>query len=351
MKIQNVFRTALIGTLGVGVGILIWNITGSLAEILTYIGAALFIAMGLDPVVKWLTNKGLPRWLAVVLVLIALILLITGLVLIIAPVIVEQLAGLISRTQGYFASGEFTNLIARINELLPWGDLDVNEIQRQLIDFFSKPENISGIGTGILNIGIGVANGLFATFIIIILMIYFTASLPVIKRSFYQLTPASSRERVEELTEKISASVGGYVSGQVTLASISAVMSFIFLSIIGAPFTAVLATVGFIFTLIPLVGTVIGSSIIVLTTFFLGGITPGIIAAIYYYVFYMNIEAYVLSPRIMNRAVAVPGSIVVIAALSGGALMGLLGALIAIPFAASVLIIIREIAIPKQDLK
>ncbi len=73
-----------------------------------------------------------------------------------------------------------------------------------------------------------------------------------------------------------------------------------------------------------------------------------LIAAIYYLV-YMQIEAYVLAPRIMGRAVAVPGAVVVIAALAGGALLGLLGALIAIPVAASVLIIYRQVIIPRQN--
>lgn len=349
MKIQNVFRTALLGTLGVGVGILIWNIAGSLAAVFTYIGAALFIAMGLDPLVRWIVSRGLPRWLALIIVLITLIGVITGLILVVVPVFAEQLGGLVTRATQYVQQGGLDDIIARINDIWPWGQLDPDKVAKEIQDFFSNTNNLAGIGSGLLSIGVGVANGLFAFFMIFILTIYFTASLPSIKNSFYRLVPATKREKVSSLTEKISASVGGYVIGQVSLATLSGVLSFIFLSIIGAPFPAVLATIGFMFTLIPLVGTVTGSTIIVLTTLFLGSTTAGIIAAIYYYVFYMNIEAYVISPRIMNKAVSVPGSIVVIAALSGGILMGLMGALIAIPVAASILIIIREVAIPKQD--
>ena len=73
------------------------------------------------------------------------------------------------------------------------------------------------------------------------------------------------------------------------------------------------------------------------------------LAALIYYAIYMQVEAYVLSPRIMNRAVSVPGAVVVIAALAGGALLGLLGALIAIPVAASILIIYRQVVIPRQN--
>jgi predicted PurR-regulated permease PerM len=171
--------------------------------------------------------------------------------------------------------------------------------------------------------------------------------------------PASKRPRFIDLAEQIVDSVGFYVIGQISLGVINGVLSAIFLSLIGAPFPAVLAVIAFFFSLIPLVGTLTGSTIIVLTCLIpgLGGggglfglESPllALVAAIYYLV-YMQIEAYIISPRIMNRAVAIPGAVVVIAALAGGALLGLLGALIAIPVAASILIIYRQVIIPRQN--
>ncbi|MSW97791.1 MAG: AI-2E family transporter, partial [Actinobacteria bacterium] len=101
------------------------------------------------------------------------------------------------------------------------------------------------------------------------------------------------------------------------------------------------------FSLIPLVGTLTGSIVIALSQFLLADGTVALIAIIYYLI-YMQIEAYVISPRIMNKAVSVPGSIVVIAALAGGSLLGILGALVAIPVAASIIIIVKEVTIPAQ---
>lgn len=162
--------------------------------------------------------------------------------------------------------------------------------------------------------------------------------------------PASKRARYIDLSEQITASVGHYVMGQVTLGAINGVLSAAFLSIIRAPFPAVLAVIAFFFSLIPLVGTLTGSAIIVLTCLIPGLSSPlTAIVALVWYVVYMQVEAYILSPRIMNRAVSVPGAVVVIAALAGGALLGLLGALIAIPVAASVLIIYRQVIIPRQN--
>jgi predicted PurR-regulated permease PerM len=144
--------------------------------------------------------------------------------------------------------------------------------------------------------------------------------------------------------------VGYYVIGQLSLGVLNGVLSAIFLSIIGAPFPAVLAVVAFLFSIIPLVGTLTGSTIIVLLCLIpgLGGTSTAIIAAVYYLV-YMQLEAYVIAPRIMGRAVSVPGAVIVIAALAGGSLLGLLGALVAIPVAASILILYRQVLIPRQN--
>ena len=166
----------------------------------------------------------------------------------------------------------------------------------------------------------------------------------------------SRRPKFASIAEQIFSSVGRYVVGQVGLALVNGVLSFIFLSIatnFGAQLPAVFAFIAFLGSLIPLVGTVSAAVLIVLGQLVLSPVAvPGappiwLIVAIYYLV-YMQVEAYVLSPNIMNRAVKVPGVIVVLAALVGGTLLGILGALIAIPVAAAILLIIDQVVVPKQ---
>ena len=210
--------------------------------------------------------------------------------------------------------------------------MPVDEISQQVTtavtDFFTNPEKLSELAGGVLQVAIAIGTGLFAIVIVFILTLYFAASLNSMKRATYQLVPASKRERFADLTEQITQSVGRYVLGQASLAACNGVASFIFLSIIQAPFPAVLAFLAFLFSLVPLVGTLTGSVIIVLVCLIpgLGSPLTALVAAIYYLI-YMQVEAYFLSPRIMNRAVKVPGALVVIAALAGGALLGILGAL------------------------
>jgi predicted PurR-regulated permease PerM len=106
--------------------------------------------------------------------------------------------------------------------------------------------------------------------------------------------------------------------------------------------------VAFLLALIPLIGTVISAVTVSLSQLILASPLTAIVILVYFLI-YMQIEAYLISPRVMNKAVSIPGSVVVIAALAGGELMGILGALVAIPIAASIILIIKEVAMPRLD--
>jgi predicted PurR-regulated permease PerM len=344
MKIQNAFRFGLFGGLGVLVAIAIGTAVGNLATIITYIGAALFLALGLDPLVTWLESKRFPRWLAILTVLAGVIGIFTGLVFALIPVIVEQVEKLVAQVQEIIKLSQ-EELKDRIQGIFPFLDVDLvfSEVNK-----FVDNVDVFSIGGGVLQAGIGVAAGAFGAIIVLILTLYFTSSLHSVKRGMYQLVPASKREKFVDISEQVTDSVGRYVVGQGLLAFINGVLSFIFLSIIGAEYSVLLAFIAFLFSLVPLVGTLTGSTVIVLLVLLFNG-WPTVLWAAIYYLIYMQIEAYVINPRIMNRAVRVPGVVVVIAALAGGTLLGVLGALVAIPVAASILIIVRQVMIPRQN--
>ncbi len=347
MKIQNAFRFGLIGTLGVGLGLLIITSVITLQAIITYIGAALFLALGLDPAVSWLEKKKFPRWAAILTVVVAMLGVITGLIFAVVPIIVEQVAKLSKAIPDLVQGVLSSSFLVDLQRQFP--GLKVDEIAKSVTDFLFG--NLTTITTTVIQSGIAVLTGVFGGLIILILTLYFTASLNGMKRASYQLVPASKRERFADLSEQITQAVGRYVVGQAALAAINGVLSFIFLSIIGAPFPALLAFIAFLLSLVPLIGTISGSVIIVLTCLIpgIGSSTLTALVAGIYYLIYMQVEAYVLSPHIMNRAVSVPGAVVVIAALAGGSLLGILGALIAIPVAASIIMIIKQVVIPKQN--
>ncbi|WP_139416909.1 AI-2E family transporter [Agromyces laixinhei] len=352
MKIQNAFRIGMVGTLGVGVGLLILTSIATLATIITYIGVAVFLALGLDPAISWLESRGLPRWAALLVVMSGVGLLVAALVLTVVPIIVEQVGQLVDDIPWIIDRVNSQDWIESLKDQFP--QVPVDEISLQvttgLTDFFTNPDKLSELAGGVLQVAVAIGAGVFGVVIVFILTLYFVFSLNVMKRATYQLVPASKRDRFADLTEQITQSVGRFVLGQVSLAAVNGAASFIFLSIIGAPFPAVLAFIAFLFSLVPLVGTLSGSVLIVLVCLIpgLGSPLTALVAAIYY-IIYMQIEAYVLSPRIMNRAVRVPGAVVVIAALAGGSLGGVLGALVAIPVAAAVLLIVKQVVVPLQN--
>jgi predicted PurR-regulated permease PerM len=356
VKIQNPFRIGLLGGLGVLTAILIGGAISNLATILTYVGVALFLALGLDPLVSWLERHKVKRGLAIVIVLVVVLGVFAGLIFALIPVIVEQVQNLTTLitddiiptlTKG----GDVKDAISK---LVPWLDPTVTDnIVTQVTDFFSNGTNISNITGGLLKAGVGFATGIFGALIVIILVIYFVSSLGSIKRGLYTLIPATKRPKFIDIAEQISQAVGRYVIGQVSLALCNGILSIIVLSALGVKYAALLAFIAFLGSLIPLVGTITASVIIMLSTYLftdLGTTTIWhTIVVVAYYLIYMQVEAYVLNPRIMNRAVKVPGVIVVIAALTGGTLLGVLGALIAIPVAASVLLIVQQVVVPRQN--
>jgi predicted PurR-regulated permease PerM len=344
---QNAFMFGVLGGLGVLVALLIGTVIGQLSTVLIYVGVALFVALGLDPLVSWL-EKRIPRWAAVLTVFGAIIILVGLLLMTIIPIIVEQIANAIDTFPGFLNTFLASDFLRNFEAQLA-GVVDLQQVNAGIQNFIKDPNNFINIGGGLLVVGAGIAGGITGVIIVLILTLYFLSSLPTIKKATYRFVPASKRVGFMDISDQITSAVGRYIVGQFSLALINGVLSFIFLSIIGAPKTALLAFIAFLFSLVPLVGTLFASILISLLCLFASPLTA--LVAIIYYLIYMQIEAYVLSPRIMNKAVNVPGAVVVIAAIAGGTLGGVLGALVAIPIAASGIIIIEKVLFPQQDLK
>ncbi|MGV8969680.1 MAG: AI-2E family transporter [Microbacteriaceae bacterium] len=349
LKIQNPFRLGLLAGLGVLVALVIGGALTTLATILTYIGAALFLALGLDPLVSWLERKKVKRPIAILIALVGVLGVFTGLVFAIIPVIADQVSNVVQQIITVIIPGiEDGSILAGITTTVPW--LNVADLLDQAQNFLADPANLGNIGGGVLQAGITIANGVFGGIIIVILMIYFVASLGGLKRSVYRLVPASKRESFITIAEQITDSVGRYVMGQVSLALVNGILSFIVLTFVfQVKYSALLAFIAFLGSLIPLVGTLSASIIITLSVLLFNGTGWQVVAVGIYYLTYMQIEAYIINPRIMARAVQVPGVAVVIGALIGGTLLGILGALIAIPVAAAIQLIIREVILPRQN--
>jgi predicted PurR-regulated permease PerM len=199
----------------------------------------------------------------------------------------------------------------------------------------------------VLGAGKALVDGVIAVVTVLVLTLYLMAALPSVKGACYKLVPQQRRARVVFLGEEISRRVGGYVLGQIAVATINGVLTWTMLMILGLPFPTVLAVLAALLALVPIVGTIVGGVIIVLVALSAGWVTAAI--ALGYYIAYHVFEAYVLSPRIMHRAVDVPALVTIVAVLAGGTLLGVVGALIAIPVAAGLSLIYEQVIVPRQQ--
>jgi predicted PurR-regulated permease PerM len=333
-------------TLGGLTAILLGLALSNLSTVLIYIAIALFIALALDPLVRRLVRRGISRVWAIVIVFGGLAVILAAALWLIIPPVVRQIEQFVTDIPNFINDLINSDAVRWVET--NFGD-SLGEILQEVQKFFTDPANLTAIGGGLLQVGVNIATGISGAIIVLVLSLYFLASLPSMKNTLVRLTPARSRETVSEMTGQITDSVGGYLAGMVVLALCNAVFAFIVLAILQQPFAALLAALAFGITLIPLVGSVLFWATATVLTLIVDPLSGAIFAGIY--LVYMQVEAYLLTPRVMNRTISVPGSLVVIGALVGGTLLGLLGALVAIPVTASVLLIVKQIIIPRQDAK
>lgn len=312
-----------------------------LREILEFIVVALFLALGLEPLVSQLIRRGVRRGWAVLVVVLALFALVGLVGYLLVPTLVDQVHTLITKTPGYIADLKDNRGIRQLDARFDVIDRVQDEAKSSL-----NGHTITSVLGGVLGAGRAVVDGVVAVVTVLVLTVYFMLALPAVKAAAYKLVPLHRRARVTTLGEEITRRVGGYVLGQSTVALINGALAYVMVLVLGLPFSVLLAVVVGVLALVPIIGTVIGAVIVTLVALSVGWQTA--LVALAYYLAYHVFEAYVLSPRIMKRAVDVPAVVVILAVLAGGTLLGVVGALIAIPVAAGFSLIYEEVLIPRQ---
>jgi predicted PurR-regulated permease PerM len=217
-----------------------------------------------------------------------------------------------------------------------------------LQDFLTNGSLLNTLWNGLLGAGALVANALFSIIVTVVLTAYFLSSLPQIKTTIYLLSPGSRRPRAKYLADEMFTRVGGYVTGMTIDVVIAGVVFFIFLSFVGLPqYALALAFMVALLTYIPLIG---GFANIIIISLIGLSVSPtvGVICLIFC-ILYQQFDSYFTQPRLMARQVKVPGAVVVVAALAGGTTLGIPGAVMAVPLAAALLLVYREVILPALD--
>jgi predicted PurR-regulated permease PerM len=333
------FRIGFFLTVG---ALLAWWLGGlllSIGSILILVVVSMFLAVGLNPAVEWLGRHGLRRPLAV-LAVVVLFLAAVGLFLVaLVPVIADQVSLIVNNAPDWFSKLQNN---AQIQKL----DARYNVLARAQ-KFVTDKSFGSAVFGGVVGVGLKLLSFLANTFIVVVLTLYFLSTLPKVKRSAYLLAPASRRPRVADLGDRILQSVGAYVSGAFLVAMAAGISSLVFLLVVGLKQYAVaLAAVVTILDVIPMIGATLGAVIVTAIGF---ATDPKIgLYCVIFYIAYQQLENYVIYPRVMSRSVDLPGWVIVVAALVGASLLGVVGALLAIPTAAALTLLLREVVIPRQ---
>ncbi|HEY3407242.1 MAG TPA: AI-2E family transporter [Propionicimonas sp.] len=342
------FGWGFTATVGALVALSLAGAISSLSTVLVSIGVALFVALALDPLVRWLETHGMGRGLSIGVVFAGFAVILGGVLALVVPTAVVQITAFAKAVPGYISDMQNADWFKNLVALSGSSDMFSN-ILSQAQAWLSDPANLLAIGGGALAVGTGLVNAISGTLIVLVLTLYFLASLRSMTSALERLAPAHARPQLAEITEQITESVGGYVSGMAILAFCNAVFAFILMLILNVPFAALLAFLALLITMIPMVGPVLFWLLATGVIVFTSPISALIFAAVYFA--YMQVEAYVMTPKVMNKAVDIPGSLVLIGAMVGGTLLGLLGALVAVPVTASLLMIVNTVFIPRQDAK
>jgi predicted PurR-regulated permease PerM len=200
-----------------------------------------------------------------------------------------------------------------------------------------------GAAAGVLgNIGLGIVNGIFTVVTILTLAIFMTGGGPRWRDAFLRRQPTHRGHAMRRMFDAIGYATGNYVRGALLQATIAGVTSFIVLEILGVPYAAALAVIVFALDLIPLIGATLGAVIVGLVTLVAADFPIDLIVWVIWSVLYQQVENNVIQPRIQSRAVALEPFLVVVSVLFGATLFGVVGALVAVPVAASIQIAVRE---------
>jgi predicted PurR-regulated permease PerM len=304
---------------------------------LTWLFIATFLAVALSRPVNFL-NRYMKRGFAIALVYLGMIGIVVALASLLIPPIVNEVSDLANNAPKYAQDVreyvEKNETLRNINQ-----DYDITE---KLQEEASKLPGKAGEAAGTLrDVGFGLVNSLFALVTILVLTAFMLGSGHKWVHGLLSLQPPERAARLERVLSRMAAAVSGYVNGVLLIAAIDGVCAFIVMTILGVPFAAPLAIVMGTLSLIPLVGATIGAVIVGIVTVFNDFPVDTIIWTIYA-VIYQQFENNVIQPQVQRRTVQVNGFIVLVAVLFGSTLFGVLGALVAVPVAASIQIVIRE---------
>jgi predicted PurR-regulated permease PerM len=337
------FYFGFVATTGALSAFVLLSALASASQVFVIILVALFLATGLNPAVEAIRRRGLSRTTAVAIIFLGVITFVGLFLALIVPPLVKQSAHLINIAPSLLQDLKANPQIASLND--QYGVID--SIQKKLNSVTSDGTLLISTFGGVIGVGKTVLSGTFTGLTILVLTLYFITSLPQATALALKMVPASRRPRISLLTDAVIARVGAFVGSQILVSALASLFVTILSLVLGLPSPITIGIIVFVCGLVPLIGHFLGCAIVTLIAA-TQSVTIGIIAFVAYVV-YVQVENYVVTPKIMKRTLAVPGAVTIVSALIGTSLLGLIGGLLAVPVAASIILILEEVVYPRAE--
>ena len=302
---------------------------------------AIVIGTVIRPLVNWLNQRGIPRIAGVILVYLLLLMLLAGFLWLLFPLIFEQGSTLAKEVPGYYQSlragmlKDSNQLLVRLGQLIPATLPRLNTgIAPQ------TGEEVVASAEQVLRYILLTAQVIFTAIVILVLTLYWAIDGPRIIKSCLLLVPQDQRESIGELVSAMESRIGFYIAGQGALCLVIGIMALISYLLIGLPNALVLALVAGVMEAVPLIGPLLGAVPAALVALSIG--PDRLIWVIIATVVIQQLENSLLVPRIMKKAVGVNPFVTLLALFAFSTLFGLAGALMAIPIAAMIQLVLNH---------
>lgn len=337
------FYFGFMAAAGALIALTVLKALASASQVFVLIIISLFFAIGLNPAVTYFERRKVRRGYAVGIVVGAVLLFVGLFIWIAIPPLLDQVDSFINSAPQLVNDLRNNSLLNELNN--KYGVID--SLQSKVNSIIKDGAFVVSAFGGVVGVGKAVISGVVAGITILVLTLYFLSSLDKVVKIGLRFVPASRRDRVAKLTNAIIDRTGSFVGGQAIIAAIAAIFILCMGLIIGMPYTGPLAMFVLICGFIPLIGHFIGMSVVTLVS--LTDSPKVAIIALASYIIYVQIENYLITPKVMRRSLSLPGLVTIIAALLGTSLLGLVGGLLAVPIAAAVLLILDEVVFPRAD--
>jgi predicted PurR-regulated permease PerM len=305
---------------------------------------AVFFAIAIAPAVNWLDRRRVPRWIAILLVYVSIAAAIFGIGLVIVPPLVTGVESLSSDLPGYVDD-------LRHNQTFREYDNRYHITQKIKQQANQLPSKLGDAAGTLRDVTVGVFSRFVQLFSILVITFFLVKDGWRLLEFFYRQVPGEREQRFRKIAGDISDAISGYVFGNFVISVLAGLVTYVTLEILGVPFALPLAILFGFFDLIPLVGATIGGILVGIVVAFVD-FPVGLIVWAAVLILYQQVENNLIQPFVYGKAVQLHPLIVIVAILIGAALLGVLGALMAIPTAAAIQAVARDywrFRHPEQD--